>query len=193
MTNSEDVLAFWLAEIGPEGWYMGGEALDQQIRDRFQDVYDRLVSGALSLWLTYPSGALAYIIVADQFSRNMYRDQGQAFATDAIAKAAAKAAISKGWDLRIDGEARQFFYMPLTHSECQVDQDRAVRLFATNMPGHVTTLLHAQAHREVIRRFGRFPTRNAALGRNSTVAETAYLAAGGYGAIVEQLKALEAA
>ncbi len=191
MTASpEEVLAFWLDEIGPAGWYAGGEELDQTVRDKFMPLYERACAGALSLWLTYPSGTLAYIILTDQLTRNMFRDTDKAFATDGIAKAAAKAAISKGWDMRIDEPARQFFYMPLMHSECLSDQDRAVRLFKTRMPetgDH--NLPHAQAHREVIRRYGRFPTRNVALSRETSADEQAYLDAGGYGAIVQEMKA----
>lgn len=189
MTNPDEVLAYWLDEQGPKGWYAGGAELDQEIRDRFEGDYDRACEGALSLWLTYASGTLAYIVLTDQFSRNMFRDTAKAFATDALAKSAAKAAISKGWDNRIDGEARQFFYMPLMHSECLEDQDRCVRLFKTRMPESESNLLHARAHREIIRRYGRFPTRNAALGRTSTTAEQSYLDEGGYGTIVEALKA----
>jgi uncharacterized protein (DUF924 family) len=190
----EDVLAFWLDEIGPEGWYAGGEALDEEIRDRFEPLYERACAGALSLWLTYPNGTLAYIILMDQFSRNMYRDTAKAFSSDAAAKAAAKAAIFKGWDMRVDEPARQFFYMPLMHSECLEDQDRAVRLFKTRMPETGDdNLPHAQAHREVIRRYGRFPTRNAALARDSSADEHEYLAQGGYAAIVREIKAREAA
>lgn len=194
MTNPEDILAFWLDEKGPEGWYMGGDALDQEIRDKFEEVYVRACEGALSLWLTYPTGALAYIILLDQFSRNMFRDTPKAFATDGLARAAAKAAISRGWDLRIDEPARQFFYMPLVHSECLSDQDRAVRLIMTRMPETgENTLLHAKAHREVVRKFGRFPNRNAALARETPAAEAVFLDEGGYGATVEAMKAAEAA
>lgn len=194
MANPEEILSFWLDEAGPVGWYSGGAAMDQKIRDRFEDDYNRACEGALSLWLTYASGTLAYIILTDQFSRNMYRDTAKAFASDKLAKAAAKAAIAKGWDMRIDEPARQFFYMPLVHSECLSDQDRAVRLFMTRMPETgASNLLHARAHREIIRRFGRFPTRNVALGRSSNAAEQAYLDAGGYSAIVNELEALEAA
>lgn len=189
MTNPEEILSFWLDETGPEGWYNGGEALDMLMLDRFENVYDRAVQGALSLWLTYPSGVLAYVILTDQFPRNMFRDNAKAFATDKIARAAAKTAISKGWDMRIDEPARQFFYMPLVHSECQEDQDRAVRLIMTRMPETgAGNLLHAKAHREVIRRYGRFPTRNAAQSRESSNAELAYLEAGGYGAIVKEMR-----
>lgn len=190
MANPEEILAFWLDEIGPQGWYVGSDDLDQKIRDRFEDDYNRMVNGSLSLWLTHATGTLAYIILADQFSRNMYRDTAKAFATDKIGKAAAKAAINKGWDLRIDGPARQFFYMPLVHSECLEDQDRAVRLFMTRMPETgALNLLHAKAHREIIRKFGRFPTRNTALGRTNSDAEAAFLADGGYGAIVRSFEA----
>ncbi len=194
MANPEDILAFWLDETGPEGWYSGGDELDQLIRDRFEDDYNRACGGALSLWLTYPSGTLAYIIVTDQFPRNMFRDTQKMFATDGIARAAAKVAISRGWDLRIDEPARQFFYMPLVHSECLADQDRAVRLIKTRMPETGGgNLLHAKAHREVIRRFGRFPNRNAAIGRDTPPAEAEFIAKGGYGATVEALRANEAA
>jgi len=194
MANPEEILSFWLDETGPAGWYMSSESLDQEIKGRFEDDYNRARDGALSLWLTYASGTLAYIILTDQFSRNMYRGTAQAFATDGISRAAAKAAISKGWDMRIDAPARQFFYLPLMHSECLSDQDRAVRLIKTRMPASGgSSLLHAKAHREVIRQFGRFPHRNEALGRETPAAEAAFLEQGGYGAMVEKLKALEAA
>ncbi|NNE82261.1 MAG: DUF924 domain-containing protein [Silicimonas sp.] len=194
MANPDEILAFWLEETGPAGWYAGGSELDQTIRDRFADVYNAAIDGSLSLWLTYPTGALAYIILTDQFSRNMFRDTKKAFASDKLARAAAKAAISKGWDMRVDEPARQFFYMPLMHSECLVDQDRAVRLFKTRMPECTeTNLPHAKAHREVIRRYGRFPTRNLALSRECSAEEQAYLDAGGYGSIVREMKAKEAA
>ena len=194
MSNPDEILAFWLDEAGPKGWYMGGEELDQTIRDRFGEAYRQACEGALSLWLTYPSGTLAYIILTDQFPRNMFRGTPKAFATDGIARAAAKMAIGRGWDMKIDEPARQFFYMPLVHTECLVDQDRAVRLIMTRMPETgAGNLLHAKAHREVIRRFGRFPNRNAALSRETPKAEADFLAEGGYGAMVEALKAKEAA
>lgn len=194
MANPEDILAFWLDEIGPDGWYAGGEDLDQEVLQRFGDAYQRACDGALSLWLTYPSGTLAYIILTDQFPRNMFRGMAKSFAADPIALAAAKMAIEKGWDKRIDEPARQFFYLPLMHSECLVDQDRAVRLIMTRMPNDGdANLLHAKAHREVIRKFGRFPYRNEALGRETPASELAYLESGGYGATVRELKEKEAA
>ena len=188
--NPEDVLAYWLDEVGPEGWYKGGDALDEDIRTKFQDTWQAASDGALSLWLTYPSGTLAYAILTDQFPRNMFRGTATAFSTDKIAVAAAKSAIQKGWDMRIDPPARVFFYMPLCHSECLVDQDRCVRLMHSRMPeGSEGFLLHAKAHRDVIRRFGRFPFRNEALHRATREPEAAYLASGGYGATVRELQA----
>lgn len=190
MVQPDEVLAFWLDEIGPGGWYEGGEELDRLIADRFEETWERACGGALSLWLTYPSGTLAYILLTDQFSRNMFRDTAKAFSSDHIALAAAKMAIGRGWDLRIDEPARAFFYMPLVHSENLADQDRAVRLIMTRMPEDGgRQLLHARAHREVIRRYGRFPTRNAALGRAGKPGEAAYLDEGGYGAVVRALEA----
>ena len=189
MANPNDILAFWLDEVGVKGWYTGGDALDAKIRDRFEDDYNRVCAGALSLWLTHPTGTLAYIILTDQFSRNMFRGSSTSFKSDGIARAAAKAAIAKGWDLRIDEPARQFFYTPLMHSECLSDQDRAVRLIMTRMPNDKDgMLLHAKAHREIIRKFGRFPFRNEALGRDTRNAEAVFMKDGGYGAVVRTLK-----
>ena len=189
MANPEDILAFWLDEQGPEGWYKGGDALDQEIRDRFEPSWNAAMAGSKALWLTYAKGTLGYIILMDQFSRNMFRGSGLAFASDVAARAAAKSAIARGWDLQIDEPARQFFYMPLMHSENLCDQDRCVRLMLTRMDtGQETYLLHAKAHREVIRRFGRFPFRNDALGRETTGPEKDYVAAGGYATTVEALK-----
>lgn len=190
MSGPEDVLSFWLDEVGPQGWYLGGEALDAQVRDRFLPAWEEAMAGAYGLWLTYPTGTLAYIVLTDQFPRNMFRDDGRAFASDASARAAAKMAIHQNWDMKIAEPARQFHYLPLMHSENLIDQDRAVRLILTRMPETgADTLLHAKAHREVIRRFGRFPYRNAALGRKSTAAETRYLAEGGYGATLREIGA----
>ena len=194
MEKPEDVLRYWLDEIGPSGWYGGSAELDADIRTRFRDTWDASMEGACGLWLTYPVGTLAYIILMDQFPRNMFRDTGRAFESDRHARAACKVAVTRDWDQRINLPARQFFYLPLMHSENLVDQDRAVRLIAARMgPDPSNGLLHAQAHRDVIRQFGRFPFRNAALGRVSTPAELAWLAAGAYGATVRALRDAQAA
>lgn len=189
MAQSEDVLRFWLDECSPDMWYKQDAALDADIRERFLDAWEGAKEGRYSLWLTYPSGALAYIILTDQFSRNMFRGQRTAYSSDKMALAAAKSAIDKGWDLRIDEPARQFFYLPLMHSENLCDQDRCVRLLHERMPTKgADNLLHARAHRDVIRRFGRFPTRNADLVRDTTSAEAEFLASGGYGKILRDLQ-----
>lgn len=189
MDKPQEILSFWLDEVGQKRWYDVDEALDSRIREQFLPLWEEATEGAFALWLTYPSGSLAYIILLDQFSRNMFRGAGKAFCTDKLALAAAKAAIHKGWDLRIDEPARQFFYLPLMHSENLSDQDRCVRLIAERMPvGRETTLIHAQAHREVIREFGRFPTRNQALKRASSTEEAAYIEGGGYGAKLRMLQ-----
>jgi uncharacterized protein (DUF924 family) len=189
MIGPEEVLEFWLDEIGPKGWYDTSDDLDAKIHDTFGATWQAACEGKFSLWLTYPSGALAYIILTDQFSRNMFRGSGKAFASDKIALAAAKSAIDKGWDMRIDEPARQFFYMPLMHSENLCDQDRCVRLMCERMPiTREDSLLHARAHREVIRKFGRFPYRNDVLDRAGTANEQAYVENGGYGATVRALQ-----
>ncbi|MBD3677018.1 MAG: DUF924 domain-containing protein [Rhodobacteraceae bacterium] len=181
MTNPNDILTYWLDEIGPQGWYKGGDDLDQEIRDKFQQAWEQAQEGAFSLWLTYPSGVLAYLILMDQFPRNMFRGTARAFSSDRVAVAAAKAAVQKGWDMKIDEPARQFFYLPLMHSENLGDQDRCVRLMKTRMADTgADNLLHARAHREVIRMFGRFPYRNEALGRATKPTETEFLEGGGY-------------
>ncbi len=193
MVKPEEVLSYWLDNVGQVGWYKQDEDLDREIRERFEGTWGHASDGALSLWLTYPSGTLAYIILTDQFPRNMFRGSSKAFSTDAAARAAAKSAISKGWDLRIDEPARQFFYLPLMHAECLADQERCVRLMLTRMPAEgESNLLHARAHREVIRRFGRFPYRNDALGRATKPAEAEFLSNGSYGAVVRELEAVAA-
>jgi uncharacterized protein (DUF924 family) len=190
MIGPDEILEFWLDEIGPGGWYQASDALDAQIRDRFEATWEAACEGRFSLWLTYPSGALAYIILMDQFPRNMFRDTGKAFATDRVALAAAKSSIERNWDMKIDAPARQFFYLPLMHAENLSDQDRCVRLMYERMPEQgASNLLHARAHREVIRRFGRFPYRNEALSRNSTEPEKAYVAEGGYRSTLQKLQA----
>lgn len=190
MVAPEEVLAFWLDECTPADWYKSDPAFDATIKDRFGAAWQEAAEGALGLWLTHPSGTLAYIILTDQFPRNMFRGSSEAFATDHIALAAAKMAIDRKWDLKIDEPARQFFYLPLMHAENLCDQDRAVRLIHTRMPEHgAGNQDHACAHRAVIRDFGRFPYRNDALGRKTTSAEQAFLDAGGYAAAIRAQQA----
>ena len=190
MIAPQEVLRFWLDEVGPKGWYAASDALDTTIRDTFEAAWREACEGSCALWLTYPSGTLAYIILMDQMPRNMFRGQGQAFASDRAALAAAKAAIHRKWDLRIDEPARQFFYLPLMHSENLCDQEQCIRLICERMPETgADNLLHARAHREVIRKFGRFPYRNPALARATTAAEQTFVDNGGYGATLRKLQA----
>jgi len=190
MVGPEEILKFWLDEAGPDKWYAQDDALDAEIRARFLSTWEGVQDGRFSMWLTYASGALAYIILTDQFPRNMFRGEARAFSSDRIALAAAKSAIDRSWDMKIDEPARQFFYMPLMHSENLCDQDRCVRLLCQRMPqSGASNLLHARAHREVIRTFGRFPFRNQALSRSATEPESDYVTAGGYGVTVRALQA----
>ncbi|WP_323782590.1 DUF924 family protein [Thalassovita sp.] len=189
MVRAEEILTYWLDEVGPAGWYAVDQKIDDTIRKRFEEAWREACEGAYALWLTYPSGALAYIILMDQFPRNMFRGSAEAFASDSAALAAAKNAIDHGWDMKIDEPARQFFYMPLMHSENLCDQERCVRLMCARMPeAGAGNLVHAKAHRDVIREFGRFPYRNQALDRHDTAHESEFLAAGGYGNKVREFQ-----
>jgi uncharacterized protein (DUF924 family) len=185
MTDPEEVLDFWLDEVGEDGWYAAGEALDRTCRDRFGKTWAAARGGAYRSWLSRPRGALAYLILTDQLPRNIHRGRPEAFATDGLARSAAGYAVQRGHDLRVEGLARQFFYLPFEHAENRQAQCRSVRLFLTRMGDDAGgNFVHAQAHREIIRRFGRFPFRNEVLGRSSTEAEAAFIAEGGYGAVV---------
>ena len=181
MTAANDVVNYWLDEVGPSHWYSAGDGLDKEIRNRFEQVWWDTLNGANGLWLTHATGTLAYLILMDQMPRNMFRGTARSFGSDRQALAASKSALQNSWDLKIDEPARQFFYMPLMHSESLTDQERAVRLILTRLPnGKATQLPHAQAHRDIIREFGRFPARNEALCRRSTPPEEAYQLSGGY-------------
>jgi uncharacterized protein (DUF924 family) len=186
--TAQELLDFWLNEVGSEGWYGGGEALDARIRDHYLDLWQAAQDGACSEWVCAPESCLALVVLLDQFPRNMFRGDARAFASDARALAMAKSAILRGHDQRIDLPQRHFFYMPLLHSEAIANQEKGVRLVFLNLgPGGM--LDQARAHRFVIRKFGRFPYRNAALGRRTTPAEEAFLAAGGYRAALAEVAA----
>ena len=189
MSEPEAIIEFWLHEVGEGGWYTAVDEVDTEIRARFQPAWEAAERGEREFWLNGPRGSLAYMILTDQFPRNMFRGDPRSFATDARARAGARVAIDHGWDMAIPEPQRVFFYMPFEHSEDMADQDRSIDLMTRKMPEHGAEFgLHARAHAEVIRRYGRFPFRNAALGRKSTPEEIAFLERGGYGAIVEDLK-----
>lgn len=183
---AEEILEFW-QEIGPEGWYAVSDDIDDLIRTKYLQAWQDAMSGKLKGWQNCARSSLALILVLDQFSRNMFRGRSDSFASDRMARCVAQKAILRDFDLEVHGDIKQFFYLPFMHSESIVDQDMAVRSFLTRMPG-TSNLFHARAHRQVIRDFGRFPFRNQALERNSTVAELAYLDAGGYGHTVQNLE-----
>lgn len=188
--DPEGVLDYWLGEVGPEGWYLGSEELDDEIRGRFGDLWQAARDGGLDHWCEGTVGSLAFLILTDQFSRNIFRDKAEAFDTDPQARACARKALEEGWDMQAPEPERQFFYMPFEHSEDPADQDLSVELFSTRMPETgAENLLHARAHAEIIRRYGRFPFRNAALGRESTPEEEEFLQAGAYAGVVRAMKA----
>lgn len=189
MSDPVEVLDFWLHEIGPEGWYAGGEEIDTLCRERFGDLWQAAADGGLDHWVDGTVGTLAYLVLTDQIPRNIHRNTPLAFASDPLARAAARTAVAEGWDLNAPEPERQFFYMPFEHSEDPVDQALSVDLMTERLPTMPDTLLHARAHQEIIRRYGRFPTRNLALGRTSSPDEQVYLDQGGYGALVSKLKA----
>lgn len=169
------ILAFW-RDAGPKRWYTPDDAFDAEVRRRFFGLWQRAAAGELSSWETSDDGALALVIVLDQFPRNMFRGDAQAYASDALARQVAGRALERGADARIEPALREFLYMPFMHSEYLADQLRCVELFR-----HVPdSLKYAERHADIIRRFGRFPHRNRLLGRATTPEEQAFLDAGGF-------------
>lgn len=189
MEDPDHVLGFWFDELEEKDWYVGGEALDARIRDRFADLWQQARAGRLDGWETSPRNVLAYLILTDQFPRNMFRGDPRSFATDALARDIADRAIAQGFDMATPEPQRQFFYLPFEHAEDLADQNRCVDLFTERMPGE--NLMHAKLHRDVIAKFGRFPWRNEALGRQSTDQELRLMQAGGYGALVRGTVSLD--
>jgi uncharacterized protein (DUF924 family) len=172
-----DVLGFW-REAGPERWFKKDDAFDHAMTDRFLALHGEASAGALDHWSDEADGNLALILVLDQFSRNMFRGSPRAFAQDGKALQTADKAIRLGFDSRFEPGLRTFFYLPFEHSECLSDQHRCVRLIYSL--GNLGYLDYAIVHRDIIRRFGRFPHRNAVLGRHSSPAEQAFLDEGGF-------------
>ena len=182
---AQDLLDFWLGEVGPERWFAVDPAVDQTITERWGGLWERAQAGGLTEWRPTIEGVLALTILLDQFPRNMFRGTARAFASDARALATAKVAILHSREQQVPLPERQFFFLPMMHSETLTNQDQSVRLYLMNF-GHGDLLGHALAHRDIIRRFGRFPGRNEALGRESTPEELAFLAADGYSDLLER-------
>ena len=176
-----DVIGFWRA-AGPSKWFAHSAAFDDAIRLRFEPVHHRAARLEYAGWSATPHGALALLLLLDQFPRNLYRGSAHAFATDPLARAIADAALAAGHDQATEPSLRPFFYLPFAHSEALADQDRSVDLCEAHdaATGDIDTLKWAVAHRDIIRRFGRFPHRNAALGRATTPEEQAFLDQGGF-------------
>ena len=172
-----DVVAFW-TEAGPKAWYRKSKAFDAEISRRFEALHFAASRGELDGWADTPEGALALLLLLDQFPRNMFRGSPHAFATDPLARRVARTAVDKGFDARVEPGLRQFFYLPFEHSEQLEDQDRAVALCAAS--GDADLEKWARLHRDIIARFGRFPHRNPCLGRATTAEEQAFLNGGGF-------------
>ena len=172
-----DILAFW-REAGPARWYERDDAFDAELRRRFLALWQKASAGELSSWEASDEGALALVIVLDQFPRNMFRGDARTYASDAPAREVAHRAIERGVDARIDPELRQFLYLPFNHSEHLADQLRCIEL--TRAAGNAENLKWAEHHADIIRRFGRFPHRNRLLGRTTTPEEQAFLDEGGF-------------
>lgn len=168
----EDVVAFW-REAGPERWFNKDEAFDEAVRDRFLSTYEAAARGDFVDWERSPEGALALVLLLDQFPRNMFRGTREAYATDPAALVTADRAIQRGHDRAVEPALRRFFYLPFMHSEGMAEQERSVAL--NEALGDAETARWARHHRGIIARFGRFPHRNAVLGRESTEAERAFL------------------
>jgi uncharacterized protein (DUF924 family) len=172
-----DVLAFWRA-AGPDKWFEKDDAFDGEIRERFLDAYTAAAAGRLAAWEEEAEGALALVIVVDQFPRNMFRGDARTYAADPLARAVADRAIARGFDKLYAPPERGFFYLPFTHSENLADQERCVAL--NRAAADEEGVKWAEVHADIIRRFGRFPHRNKALGRATTAEEQAFLDAGGF-------------
>ncbi len=167
------ILQFWFHEISPAQWWKVDEAFDALIRARFTTLHAQASSAELFAWRAEPQGRLAEIIVLDQFSRNMFRGTARAFSTDGLALALAQAAVASGADLALSPEERAFLYMPYMHSESKVIHVEAERLFRERAPANNHNF--ELRHKAIIDRFGRYPHRNAALGRETTAEEVIFL------------------
>ena len=172
-----EILAFW-RDAGPDRWYTRDDAFDAEVRRRYLELWRKAAAGELSSWERSDDGALALVIVLDQFPRNLFRDDARTYASDRLAREVAHRAVERGVDARIDGALREFLYLPFMHSEHLADQLRCIEL--SRAAGHTESLKWAEHHADIIRRFGRFPHRNGLLGRATTPDEQAFLDQGGF-------------
>lgn len=176
VAEAAGVVQFW-REAGPGLWFAKDDAFDRRFRERFLSLHEAAVRGELADWLATPDGALALVVLLDQFPRNAFRGTPRMYATDALARQVTAAAIAAGHDWAVAAELALFFYLPYGHSEELADQERSVALARRlGQPN----LSHAERHRDIIRRFGRFPHRNPILGRSMRPEEQRFLDEGGY-------------
>ena len=176
IASPADLVGFW-RDAGPQKWFRKDAAFDREFRDRFLATHQAASAARLDDWIGSAEGSLALVLLLDQFPRNAFRDTARMFATDAQARAAAGAAIAAGHDKEVEAPLRPFFFMPFMHSEALEDLDRCVALMEA-IGGE--SLRFARHHRDIVARFGRFPHRNAVLGRASTAEEERFLAEGGF-------------
>jgi len=174
--NPHDLISFWFGR-DRKAWFEKNPAFDEEIRRRFLGLYERGAAGELAHWQRAPADCLALVILLDQFPRNMFRGSARAFASDPPARAAADVILGNGWDKAMSPDERMFAYLPFEHSESLADQERCLALMReiAVFPESVDLPKWAEAHLAIIRRFGRFPHRNAALGRTSTPEEAEFL------------------
>lgn len=171
--TADDVLKFWFSDQMQPFWFAKSDDVDRQITDDFGDTYEAAHRREVDDWVRTADGALALVIVLDQFPRNMFRGSGRSFESNDLALEHARAALDAGYDAQVDATRRQFFYLPFMHSEDLPDQTRSVELYEAL--GNQNSLDFAIAHRDIIEKFGRFPHRNAALDRPSTPDEVEFL------------------
>ena len=173
MTSYPDIINFWFEKTEPESWWKQDEAFDRDVRDRFLDVYQRAAKCELFEWRQDALGWLAEVIVLDQFPRNMFRDTPQAFSTDPMAVILVQEAVANQVDKELTAIQKSFLYMPLMHSESSLIHETAMDLYS--QPGLEYNLDFEKKHKAIIDRFGRYPHRNAILGRISTDEEVEFL------------------
>ena len=177
MIDASTVVAFW-NEAGYQKWFARDDAFDAQMIEQFAEAHHAAARREYESWMDSAEGALALMILLDQFPRNGFRGSAHSYATDGLARHYADRAVAAGFDQQVDPALRGFFYMPFEHSEAIEDQRRSMALFAAT--GDAEYLRYAQLHYDLIERFGRFPHRNEAMGRESTPEEIDYLANGGF-------------
>lgn len=175
--NEHEVIEFW-KKAGHESWFKKSDAFDEEIHEKFGDLWQKAANGELDDWQKTAEGSLALLLLLDQFSRNMFRNDARAFSCDHKALNIAKNAVKLGFDEKIEKSLRAFFYLPFEHSEDIDDQEQSLKLF--KKLGDDSFYRYAQIHEDIIKRFGRFPHRNGVLHRKTTTEEQKFLDSGGF-------------